>query len=387
MRIRIMTVLLLLAALLTSCVSSEKPVDRSYLIEAYVPSAVLKKTEQLVLDTTETTDSPTGQTVTQAVPEGSVVQVLEDRILTDDEIAEVMQSLDWNVMEGTGSAEIIAIGSDPQARAQEQPAADETPAPEDEQAALPAEQEVHIMEDDIPETEETDGKADEKKDPSMTGDQWTDMSADLSKTISEQSSDPESAEITVPGPVENPQPLEEEASPEQEEIRPVVIAETPQQAQEDMAPVQEEGNQSASAEHVEADQPEPVDRAYDSLSEKTETQILPEDGIPFTPPESAQPAAAEPAANGLRRTLSAVTAWVVAHHEVVFVSSLALMAVLLVVLLASGRRSKGTIAKRGKSKRGKQAPGETGRPLGKKETGFRYKADSWNVVMKTWPED
>lgn len=383
MKFRKTTILLLAAALLTSCASPRKNVDRSYLIEAYVPPASVVKTEQIVLDTTEKTDSPTGQTVTAPVPEGTVLQVLEDRILTDDEIAEMMRTLDWKVPETTESAQIVAIGQIP-----ETPAAEpETPEPEtQEEPDEPEDPEdgVQVIDEPAPPAGQ---EPEATTDPSMSGESWTDMSADLSGTISEKSPQEEQAEITVI-------PAEPEALPIQElpetmpgqiqaEVLPDVI-ENP--AEEVTAPEQEQGNTSASAELKEADLKEPEAPVSDREAEKAETTSLPDPGVPYLAAEDDQPAAAEPAATGLRRTLSDIRTWCLSHVELLFLAFCAVMLVLIVLLAATGRRSKGTTAKKA-SKKSKKKAEVTDEPLGKKETGFKYKKDSWNVVRKSWPED
>lgn len=391
MRLRRLTALLLLVALLTSCMTIQKPVDRSYLIEAYVPSAKIVKTEQLVLDTTAPSETPTGQTVTQAVPEGTAVRLLEDKILTDDEIAEMMDSLEWKVPEGTVSAEIIPIGSEPKVEETETEPQEEEPAP------LPEEPQIEIIVDDevLPLTEEEAETVEsaieeihvvenaQKKDPSMTGIQWQDMSADLSKTISEQSDRIPTVEISVvPPPQELYEPDPEQlygkvTQVEVIETQPVVIEEAfPEIAAGTIAPEQDVGNESASAEPEEADHQDTAALADDSPAEEAEPAAQPEAGTPVSLPEDDSPAAAEPTATGLRRTLSGIKNWCLDHKELLFLAFCAVMLVLIVVLaLTSRKKRKETIAKNPEEKAKEKTPQ------------FGYKRGSWNVVKKSWPED
>ena len=389
MKAKNVVAILILLVLLTSCMTTEKPVDRSYLIEAYVPKSSIKKTEQLVLDTTVPSDSPTGQTVTEAVPEGTVVKVLDEPILTDDEIAEKMAALEWNVeSEPIGSVDIQVIGTAP---VREEPAVEtvnEEPAlsesPEDVAEAI----EVFV------DNGEPAAGPEDNIDPSMKGEQWTDMSADLSRTISEQA---EPVGQAVFDELQPPETLPEQKSvPEElpadnagtvteDEVFP---ADTERNASlgKENAPVQDEGDPSASAEPEEADKPEPAVMDDVILSEPAETEPAGTqqtyDSLPVDEPT------AKPTANGLRRTVSDIKSWCEDHIALLFICFCMLMLLLIVILLIAGGRKNPDGRKRSKAtnaaKAAKLPAAETPK---KKQPKFKYKAGSWNVVQKSWPED
>ena len=414
MKFRNVVAAVLLLLMLTSCMTGfrkeypkstpqeEKPVDRSYLIEAYVPTARVVKTEQLVLDTTEKTDSPTGQTVTEAVPEETLARILDEPVLTDDQIAEKIAALEWHTAsQQIETAEIKVIG--------------EAPATEviiEEEPEVVIVEEVLIEEEPQPEIKEEPA---DDIDPSMKGDQWQSMAADLSKTISEQAEPVESVifEAALP-PEELYEPVAEEIiEAETAEAEEIIIAAVEEALRSEETVIEEIHIEkdpeviSVRIEEVPAAEPEPT--AVDIIPAASPEADGNEDLAPAQEEHSVseEPAAiqsatassdeplpsspdiapaAEPTATGPRQTVfEEALQWASDHREPLFIGACGVMILLILVLLLTGGKKKSSASNEKPSKISSKKMQKVEEKMQKDPMkGFKYKADSWNVVRKEW---